>query len=112
MCGARASSRWMAGSFTAAPPRTLWATADMRNIFRELDLARDDARAQRPAVHFRGTVVDPEGAGVAEDALDHSVARHAHAAQDLHRAVGDAGDRLGAHDLGHRALVRRPLAFV
>ena len=64
-----------------------------------LHLARDDARAERPAMDLGRAVVDAEGAGVAEDALDHRVARHAHAAQDLHRAVGDAGDRLGADTL-------------
>ena len=77
-----------------------------------LHLPRHDPRPQRPAVHLRRAVVDAERADVAEDALDHRVARDAQAAQDLHRAVGDAGDRLGADHLGHRAFVRRPLAAV
>ena len=44
------------------------------------------SRAERPAMDLRRAVVDAEGTGVAEDALDHGVARHAQAAQDLHRA--------------------------
>ena len=43
-----------------------------------------DASAERPAVHLGRAVVDAERAHVAEDALDHGVARDAEAAQDLH----------------------------
>ena len=45
-------------------------------------------------MHLRRAIVDAEGTGVAEDALDHRVAGDAEAAQDLQRPVGDAGKRL------------------
>jgi hypothetical protein len=50
-------------------------------------------------VHFGGTVIDPEGADVAEDLLHRRVAGDAQAAQHLHAAVGHAVQRLRHRDL-------------
>src|SRR5688572_4104044 len=64
------------------------------------------------AVHLRGAIVDAEGADVAEYPLDDRIRRHAHAAENLERAVDDAEDRLRADDLGHRTRGRSAVPLV
>src|SRR5690348_15159706 len=57
-------------------------------------------------------VVDAEGTDFAEEAGDDRVDGDAEAAEDLHRAVDDAPDRLGADDLGHTRFMAAALALV
>ena len=47
-------------------------------------------------------VPDALDASVSPPALDLVLADQAHAAEHLHRSVGDAAERLGGHQLGHR----------
>ena len=61
---------------------------------------------------LRRTVIDAEGADVAEEAGDDRVVGDAEPAQDLHAAVDDAPDRLRADDLCHARFVRAALALV
>src|SRR5690606_29854547 len=108
----------------AAPRSTFDATMTLAPPgpsvrFRRLALAiaAYDTASQRVPVYFARAVVDAESAHIAEDPLHHRVVRDAHAAEDLHRAVHDAEDRLGADHLGHRgcraglvALIEQPRA--
>ena len=48
-----------------------------------------DLFGQRPAVHFRGAVVDAERPHLAEHLFDHGFARDAKPAQDLQASAGD-----------------------
>src|SRR6516225_1937917 len=63
-------------------------------------------------MHFGGAVIDPERADFAEEACDDRVVGNAEAAEDLHAAIDDPPDCLGADDLRHARLVPTALALV
>src|SRR5690349_12397186 len=65
-----------------------------------------------PAVHLRRAVIDPERADLAEEARVDRIVGDAETAQDLHAAVDDPPDRLGADDLRHARLVSASLALI
>src|SRR5215472_862892 len=93
-----------------------WTTAQLPGGIADVGgaviLPPQHAAGDTPAVDFGGAVIDAERAHVAEDAGDDRVVGDAEAAQDLHAAVDDAPDCLGADDLGHAGLVRPALAAV
>src|SRR5262245_15950371 len=51
-----------------------------------------------------GAIPDPLDPRVAPEPLDTEVAHEAHAAEDLHRLVGDPAEHLGGVELGHRGV--------
>src|SRR3954452_1482810 len=63
-------------------------------------------------MHLAGAVIDAERADLLEQAGDDRVVGDAETAEDLHAAIDDAPDRLGADHLGHARFVAAPLAFV
>src|SRR3990167_2938976 len=63
-------------------------------------------------MHFRGAVVDTEGAHVGKDPCDYGFAGHALAAEDLHAAIGDAPGGLRGQHLGHARLAQGQAALV
>src|SRR5262249_58933013 len=56
------------------------------------------------ALYLAGALPDPFDPQFAEEPLGRVLAHVTPAAEDLHRAVGDAAGRLGSVQLGHRAL--------
>src|SRR5215470_5079030 len=66
-------------------------------------LAEHRARDDVP-LNLAGPVPDPLDPGVAPEPLDREVAHEAHAAEDLHRLVGDPAEHLRGVQLGHRGV--------
>src|SRR5215510_14606926 len=66
-------------------------------------LAEHRARDDVP-LDLAGPVPDPLDPRVAPEPLDREVAHQAHAAEDLHRLVGDPAEHLRGVELGHRGV--------
>src|SRR3954452_22875676 len=63
-------------------------------------------------MYLAGAVIDAERSDLLEQAGDYRVVGNAETAQNLHAAIDDAPDRLGADHLGHARFVATPLAIV
>src|SRR5215218_6833785 len=114
---------WCTTSSAAAPPTTT-SRSGARSRWRGV---RDPmSGAERPehgpgddvALDLAGAVPDPLDARVPPEPLDGKIAHQPHAAEDLHRTVGDPSQRLGGEDLrcrrilvGHGPLVELPGCF-
>src|SRR4029077_4780212 len=96
-----AATRWPCTTARAEPRAGLTGAAGPQH-----------ALGDRPAVHLGGAVIDAERPHLAEQAGDDRIVGDAEPAEDLHRAVDDAPDRLGAHHLGDARFVAPALAFV
>src|SRR3954469_2524870 len=101
---------WRTTSSAAAPPTTT-SRSGARSRWRG---ERDPmSGAQRPqqgprddvALDLAGAVPDPLDARVPPEPLDGKLAHQPHAAEDLHRTVGDPSQRLGGEDLGGRSIL-------
>src|SRR5690348_10088502 len=74
-------------------------------------LAQHRARADVP-LDLACPVPDPLDPCVAPESLDREAAHHPHAAEDLHRLVGDPAEHLRGVQLGHRGVGVTHLALV
>src|SRR5215831_12019232 len=69
-----------------------------------------DHAGERHAQHLDGALGDHHAALVAEEALDRQLLGEAHAAMDLHAAIGGPERALVAKDLHHEGLLAAVLA--
>ncbi len=63
-------------------------------------------------MHLGGAIVDPERADFPEEARDDRIVSDAETTEDLHAAVDDPPNGLGADDLCHARLVAPAIAAV
>src|SRR5713101_5732932 len=85
------------------PPDASARTDSLLSAISGTPLAQHRARDDVP-LDLAGPVPDSLDPRVAPEPLDREVAHQAHAAEDLHRLVGDPAEHLRSVQLGHRGV--------